>query len=104
MSPQTSEFLARAASSTQLAEDDALRLCQHYEDLEAALAADLPVYRNIMGTIHAILVRDPAVVTILAPEQRALLIKAMGKAHGVWVTEKAAKAKKPSKAQILSEI
>ena len=76
-----------------LSEEDAQKLRMHFAELEAALAADIPTYKNIMGTIHAVLRADPTVISILKPEETAMLIAGAEKAVGVYIQAKEAKAK-----------
>lgn len=76
-----------------LSTEDAMRLQQHFAELELALEQDVPAYKDIMGTIHSVLRADPAVLSILKPEECALLIAGAEKAVGMYIVAKEAKAK-----------
>jgi hypothetical protein len=81
------------ATEAILSPEDALRLRMHFADLEAALANDVPVYKSLLGTIHSILRADPAVVSILEPEETAMLIAGAERAVGAYIVAKESKPK-----------
>lgn len=85
---------AIVSTESILGSEDAMKLQMHFAELEQFLAEDVPAYKNIMGTIHAVLRKNPAVVTMLTPEETALLIKGAETATGAFIAAK--EAKKPS--------
>jgi len=66
-------------------------------ELEQALETNLPGFAHILKDIHSTLQADPEVVTILQPEEIAVVVRGLEKHAAIIVTP--AKAKKASKSK-----
>ena len=64
------------------------------DELEQAVEQQLPGYKMMLSRIKAILLEEPQCVTLLQPEDRAVIVRAMAMDKGIALEFKAAKAAK----------
>ena len=60
-------------------------------DLEQALDAEIPDYKNILQRIHSMLQREPENVTVLQPEELAIVVRGLSKAKNMFLDAVVAK-------------
>ena len=92
------EYKGLTVGESQLSGEDALKFKMLLAELSDAVEQRLPGYRTMLAQVHSIIKSDPAQVTILEPEDAAVIIKALSTARGE-VFEKKATAKKKSSAK-----
>ena len=81
-------------TEADLSAEDASKLHQHFQELQAALDESSPVFRNLLGIIKDVLLKDPTLVTHMTPEEAALIVKGASRATNIFLEEKAKAAPK----------
>jgi len=90
----TTEFKGLTVGESQLSGEDATKFAMLLAELEDAIENRLPGYRTMLAQVHSILKSDPAQVTILEPDQAAVIVKGLSHARGEVFTESSAKKRK----------
>ena len=88
-----------AASAPEIVTSNALddTIAAKLSELTAKLEAMIPDVRQEMIVIHKALAKDPAQVTVLTPEQRAIIFAGYSRLSGIELVAKAAAKKGPKK-------
>lgn len=72
-------------NSVEFSQEDMLRLRGNIADLSVAVEQKLPQVRNILSVIHTVLRADPDVITMLEPEEVAVIVSGMGQDKGLAI-------------------
>lgn len=90
----TTEYKGLTVGESVLTGEDALKFKMLLAELSQAVEQRLPGYRTMLAQVHSIIKNDPAQVTILEPEDAAVIVKALSTARGEVFEEKLSSSKK----------
>lgn len=88
----TAEHQGLVVGEATFRSEDATKLQMLIAELDTAVEQRLPNYRHMLAQIHSVIRNDPDQKTLLAPEDCAVIVKAMAHSKGILFEEKVAKA------------